>query len=810
MVSSCSSPPQPQAVVSKSQSMEEDGEEEIMGPYQLPSRNNISRRYHRKDDNSAPPYSPTVSEILDGVEEDDIVVEVGGGKEQQQQQQETRRNNDVKVSEEDEEEDDEEEDDWGIIDDPMFEQRIYDSPRLICEDSDIFPPADSHESYQDPQQRWSLISDQAGPHRQDGASLMVRRHMKPASLRRGIMSKFVATRVRSLSLWLDHKEDILPQWLDVITTLFPNLEHLTLSQDYFEGEEEIEVSSRMRRLYILYRLPDLLSIDGKAVTRAERSIARPSTPNGERVQRNDWMDKKTASSLLDNEDDEEEDYQYEETAAIPANASIGNATAMELGAELAQLTEKIAILHDDDDQNTNNPRKTKEMDEESLAGEMLVDLTAGSSFPSGEQREDLSSDPGSKDRRDEGEQLQNIHRASSSSSQQAQNAPATSEPAAAHAGRRKSAQAPSRTARSRAHPDDPSTRSNRASTAQIQHTLLSQPSTADTLELVSVASSHHEWTAACGVLSFRSDRACAPRLRLNFCGRGNRKRIADDKKESNGSSFKLSKTQVEPAKVDGQDDCAAENPRQQLRPQMDSRLGRESTNAANDFRASRSPLRDKYAIPGQESSPNRQPTNNVDSSTTANQKLPPSKSLSSPFPMQFRERTSSLRISTAETDLAASKARQNVIPSSPRARGSVAMDTITKPMTLTTFAPPSPPHTKTAPAGQTVASAKPHSASIIGRPVTKGELPPPCPPAARRKVGAASLLQTDAQERRQARRARKMERRKRAFQENARSTSVFDEMEDDTEDDSSSSEDDTDGPIYSEEQYSSIHEGNDW
>jgi hypothetical protein len=819
MVLSCSSPPEPQAVVSKSQSMEE--EEQILGPYQLPSRNNIARQYNRKVDNPTTPHSPTISDILDGVEDDDsVIMEVD--KYQPNEEEEPQRSDDAKFSEEDDDEDDDDDDDddeWGI-DDPMFEQRIYESPRLISDDSDIFPPAESHASYQDPQLRWSLISKQAGPHSQDGSSLTVRRNMTPSSLRTGMMAQLLATRVRSLSLWLDHTEDILPQWLDVIATLFPNLEHLILFQDYFEGEEEIEVSSRMRRLYILYRLPGLRSIDGKAVTWEEQSIARPSTPNGERVENNDWMDKKSAS-LLDDEEDEGEE-EYEDLAPpIPANASIGNATAMELGAELAQLTEKIAIIHDDDDifddQDTTDHRKTSRIMDEELAGELFANLTASNASLAGEQREDLSSDPGVGDSRDEDDQ-HNIHSAPVSNSQQPQSTPATATNIGRETGtqrsKRKSVQAPSRTASIRDHPNGHSTRSSRASTAQMQHSLLSQPSTADTLDLVSVASSHldHEWSAACGVLSFRSDRACVPRLRLNFCGRGNRKRIADNKKEADrDSSFKLSRKDTAPTELDGLD-ASDSNHRpietQQLRSQTSSRVGQDSTNVSNDTLSSRSPLRDKYTSTSRESSPNRQ--SNVDS-PTPNQKLPPSKSLSSPFPMQFRDRTPSLRISTAETDLSGSKAQQNFIPNSPRARGSVQMDTITKPMTLTMLAPS---RKKNAPSTRNlmVTSARHgNNSSSNGKLVTKGELPPPCPPAARRKVGAASLLQRDSQERKQSRRERKMARRKRAFQENARSTSVFDEMDDDSEDDSSSGEDEVEGPVvYSEEQYSSVHEGNDW
>jgi hypothetical protein len=47
------------------------------------------------------------------------------------------------------------------------------------------------------------------------------------------------------------------------------------------------------------------------------------------------------------------------------------------------------------------------------------------------------------------------------------------------------------------------------------------------LELASVASTDIEWSAACGVLLFRSDRTCAPRLRLPF-SKGTRKILAPE------------------------------------------------------------------------------------------------------------------------------------------------------------------------------------------------------------------------------------------------------------------------------------------
>lgn len=129
---------------------------------------------------------------------------------------------------------------------------LFTSPRLMEPDESLFPV--NHSPYKNSQQRWQLVSDQAGEHRQDGTVLLIGRKITPMALRIG-MTKQAAKRVRSLNLWLDHDKDVLPEWLDVIASVFRNLEHLTLTEDLFPGEDEMAVSARMRRLYILYRLP---------------------------------------------------------------------------------------------------------------------------------------------------------------------------------------------------------------------------------------------------------------------------------------------------------------------------------------------------------------------------------------------------------------------------------------------------------------------------------------------------------------------------------------------------------------------------
>jgi hypothetical protein len=180
-------------------------------------------------------------------------------------------------------------------------KRIYASPRISREDAELFPTI---EGLQNSAERWSYISEQAGQHRQDGSVLTLGRALTPLSLKAGITAQ-VASRVKHLNLWLNPNEDLLPEWLDVVAGLFVNIEHLTLADELlFEDEETTTVSARMRRLYVLYRLPDLKSIDDMAITRVERKMARPKTPQGEMVEREDWVSKRDADALSDNDEDD--------------------------------------------------------------------------------------------------------------------------------------------------------------------------------------------------------------------------------------------------------------------------------------------------------------------------------------------------------------------------------------------------------------------------------------------------------------------------------------------------------------------------
>jgi hypothetical protein len=219
------------------------------------------------------------------------------------------------------------------------QNRLYfESPRCDLPDNELFGTATQHANLIQHDERWKYLQEQAGQHGQTGQVQYVNvkeKDMTPAALRSG-MPLQAAARVLSLHLELDERDDRLPAWLDVITTVYFNLQHLYLgrasttdpyvdrnddgddgdgSQDNWQESQTAsspKISNRMRRLYILYRLPDLLSIDGITVTAQERLLARPNDPNGARVKREEWVE----SSLLDrdrtalDDDDDEDDEEH--------------------------------------------------------------------------------------------------------------------------------------------------------------------------------------------------------------------------------------------------------------------------------------------------------------------------------------------------------------------------------------------------------------------------------------------------------------------------------------------------------------------
>jgi hypothetical protein len=159
---------------------------------------------------------------------------------------------------------------------------VYSSPRITHDDETILSTGGRR--LQEPDERWSHMSHLAGSHQQDREVLKLNtapRHlnMSPLALASGVTPQ-VASRIVELHLGsVEH----LPEWLDVLVHKFTNLQHLYLDKDDFTE------AGRIRRLYILYRLPHLITMDGRPVTQLERSLARPTSPNGLAVAKHDWI-----------------------------------------------------------------------------------------------------------------------------------------------------------------------------------------------------------------------------------------------------------------------------------------------------------------------------------------------------------------------------------------------------------------------------------------------------------------------------------------------------------------------------------------
>lgn len=177
----------------------------------------------------------------------------------------------------------------------------YTSPRCELEDEEFLPS----QSLEDHDERWQHMSQQAGAHQQNPTILDLtnRRETTPSTLKVGVPPR-VASRIRELHVDF-HSSYSLPEWLDVVCSLFFTLQHLYTFGTHEEAETLSIQDLRMRRLYILYRLPDLLSIDGTPVTLVERQLARPSSPNGYKVKREDWVvEDKDADSTVSSDDED--------------------------------------------------------------------------------------------------------------------------------------------------------------------------------------------------------------------------------------------------------------------------------------------------------------------------------------------------------------------------------------------------------------------------------------------------------------------------------------------------------------------------
>jgi hypothetical protein len=172
---------------------------------------------------------------------------------------------------------------------------VFQSPRIKLDDAHVFPLLASQQS------RTDHLQTVAGAHSQDPTVLTVHA-TDPVALRMGVLPR-AGLLVTTLQL-LNNTTNInnnLPDWMDVIANKFPNLEHfvfetcneqnqstvesnLSVAESPLDslpddellveigkqhkelhgttGMQLIHASVRVRRFYVLYRMPNLKSING--------------------------------------------------------------------------------------------------------------------------------------------------------------------------------------------------------------------------------------------------------------------------------------------------------------------------------------------------------------------------------------------------------------------------------------------------------------------------------------------------------------------------------------------------------------------
>mmetsp|Transcript_30293 Transcript_30293/g.88593 ORF Transcript_30293/g.88593 Transcript_30293/m.88593 type:complete len:610 (+) Transcript_30293:107-1936(+) len=187
-----------------------------------------------------------------------------------------------------------------------------------------------------PRDRWKAMSELAGSHKQSLEVLdLSNRSLPVQALKFGVPRK-TAESVTDLRYdgnlvgeGNDGNND-LPAFLDIVVQLFPRLQHLSLRNNPCSPGNSMGGASpmreaklpanvdpklkskldaaidaatreqrRMQRLYIIYRLPDLLSIDDKSVSDVERQMARPLNPSGTPVNQQQWLTKAMAPVNVD-------------------------------------------------------------------------------------------------------------------------------------------------------------------------------------------------------------------------------------------------------------------------------------------------------------------------------------------------------------------------------------------------------------------------------------------------------------------------------------------------------------------------------
>jgi hypothetical protein len=625
-------------------------------------------------------------------------------------------------------------------------KRIYASPRISQDDAELFPKI---EALQNSTQRWNYISEQAGKHRQDGSVLTLGRCLTPSALKAGITSQ-VASRVKHLNLWLDPNEDSLPEWLDVVASLFINIEHLTLAEELLIEDKETTVSARMRRLYVLYRLPDLKSIDDMAITRVERKMARPKTAEGEKVERKDWVSKSDA--LLDNDKDGFRDVAEEDnisTEGMDTDSTISSSSEF--------ITESQMLP-------PCTPRDNGVEISKSLLDSITDDFVASDKYArsdvAGEQREDSSSNSATNDNRDSSER-EPQDRIMGASLADALELDLDGEVQYGEVEDEDEDETPiMRLRRTASHCSaSEEEKPGGLSLAPTHRGLTSM----DTLEIVTVASSHHEFTLACGALSFGS-RSCNPARMICGAG-GSSSKSKEDQRNETKLTLRLNREKLL---------LKVSTPSRQptlVSPHFATEVVRDGSFGAVKFFPSEGES-EPHNVPRHGLSPRHvlspclSPRNENITDSPPKNRLPPSKSLASPFPMQFRERPkpSLLHVATERFD-----EENQPTPKGPKGCNvTTAMATIMSPIPLSRI------------------NSSPPKLSSPTKAASRGELPPQCPGARRRLVVTTAMTPL------RSRKAKRILKRIKQSKHNARSTSVMDMEEDDESEDEGLGEEEED------------------
>ena len=621
---------------------------------------------------------------------------------------------------------------------------VFTSPRVILSDDDLFPT--DHSLYKDSNQRWQQISDQAGYHRQDGTVMNIGKSTSTAMAFRTGMISCAAVRVRSLNLWLDHEKDTLPDWLDMISEVFVNLEHLTLAEDIFPGEDDMAVSARMRRLYVLSILPHLKSIDDMAVTSKERKLANPNGYSN-KTQINLPEAKSPNTESIKKGVGQQDDSRVVLVPVSINTDSIESSKVNEIEVEI--LTTEFGEMKCTDTETTASTSPTNSEitisaidSNDELVGDVGDFSNIVLIYSNERERSDSSDEKKSNDDIKKLQIVPTKHEDEDLAHQLAEdNIESTL------CGSTKEEQFVDG-----ADADDDQTR-RKAALGRVR-TLHNDSN--NSIELVSVVSNDIEWSLACGILMFRKDKSCAPKIRLPFSTR-------DIKTKGLGPDTTTQACQK-----------AVTNLRNKEREKETNRLKactpvqRQSTVIAPtpqvgccQILKSDAHSNSKFVFPAGDRYP---PTINNTASkeksseffVSTNKQLPPSKSLSSPFPMQFRERQKST-CATITTQLVV-KTFESIDSDSGKTESvddpmeSNEMETIASPLAVVCSSASSPKNVN-----QKLKKAN------------KGELPPKCPSGGIRRQ--TTVIHTVKQRTQRRRNHRKLNE---ASKESARSISMMD------------------------------------